>query len=56
MHKIIHFNRFVKVRKIFTNKNPFSVQLIDSTFISNKYGSNKIARNKFFKNKNSNKI
>ena len=36
------------------NKN--GIQIIDSSFIQNKYGKNKKARNKFFKNKNCNKI
>lgn len=47
---------FLKLRMIFASKNTLNVQLIDSTFVMNKYGRNKIARNKFYKNKNCNKI
>ena len=61
-----HFSRFVKfnifkklfhhLRTIFMSKHSTNVQLIDSSFVMNKYGKNKIKRNKFFKNKNCNKI
>lgn len=32
------------------------IQIVDSTFIMNKFGKECIARNKFFKNKNCNKV
>jgi transposase len=64
-----HYNRFVKFnifKKLFIYlKNKHikhikqtngHIQIIDSSFIMNKYGINKMARNKFFKNKNCNKI
>lgn len=61
-----HFNRFVNndifkqlyldIRLKYFINNKTSIQIIDSTFISNKYGKNTIARNIFFKNKNCNKI
>lgn len=61
-----HFKRFV-TNNIFKNlylmlrnkyfaKNKTEIQIIDSTFIANKFGKNNIARNVFFKNKNCNKI
>jgi hypothetical protein len=61
-----HFKRFVKFdifkniylslqSKYLTKNNPL-IQIIDSTFIMNKFGKNYIARNIFFKNKNCNKI
>jgi len=61
-----HFQRFLKfnlfqsvfqrLRNIHSKQNSIDIQIIDSTFILNKFGKNKIARNKFFKNKNCNKI
>ena len=61
-----HFKRFVNhnifyktfnfLRKKYYKNNKTNIQIIDSTFICNKYGKNKIARNKFYKNKNGNKI
>lgn len=61
-----HFKRFVdnnifktfylKLRAKYFSNNKTDIQIIDSTFIANKYGKNKIARNIFFKNKNCNKI
>ena len=62
-----HYKRFVKfnIFKItffklrslfFKNNSSCNIQIIDSSFILNKFGKNKIARNKFFKNKNCNKI
>lgn len=61
-----HFQRFTKfnifgsifhqLRKSYSSKNSIGLQIIDSTFILNKFGKNKIARNKFFRNKNCNKI
>jgi transposase len=47
---------FEQIRRIYVRKHDLSIQIIDSTFIMNKFGKNKIARNKFFKNKNCNKI
>ena len=61
-----HFSRFVKfnifkkmylkLRAKYFKNNTTDIQIIDSTFIMNKYGKNKIKRNKYFKNKNCNKI
>ena len=61
-----HFNRissngifkklFMCLRKGYVKNHPIDIQLIDSTFIMNKYGKNHIARNKFFKSKNCNKV
>ncbi len=61
-----HFQRFVKfnifkklysfLRNTYFKNNKSNIQIIDSTFIMNKFGKNKIARNKFFKNKNCNKV
>ena len=61
-----HFNRFSSsgifkklflwLRKGYIKNHPIDIQLIDSTFIMNKYGQNHIARNKFFKSKNCNKV
>lgn len=61
-----HFKRFVKfgifkklfinLRSTFIRSNKTNVQIIDSTFIMNKYGKNFVARNKFFKSKNCNKV
>ncbi len=61
-----HFKRFVtnnifkqfylSLRSQYFANSKTDVQIIDSTFIANKYGKNKIARNIFFKNKNCNKI
>lgn len=61
-----HFNRlssagifkklFMCLRKGYVINHKIDVQLIDSTFIMNKFGKNCIARNKFFKNKNCNKV
>lgn len=61
-----HFQRFSKfnvfksifyqLRNLYSKQNSIELQIIDSTFIMNKFGKNKIARNKFFKNKNCNKI
>lgn len=61
-----HFSRFVKydvfkksylfLLKKYSSFSNFNIQIIDSTFIQNKYGKNKIARNKYFKNKNCNKV
>jgi len=61
-----HFNRlssngifkklFLCLRKGYVKNHPIDIQLIDSTFIMNKYGKNHIARNKFFKSKNCNKV
>jgi transposase len=61
-----HFQRFVefqiflklflKLRSKFMKNNSTNVQIIDSTFILNKFGKNFIARNKFFKSKNCNKV
>lgn len=61
-----HFKRFVDNNifkqlyldfrfKYFTNSKT-NIQIIDSTFITNKFGKNNIARNIFFKNKNCNKV
>ena len=47
---------FLKLRSLFMSKNNTGIQLIDSTFIMNKFGKNHIARNRFYKNKNCNKI
>ena len=44
------------LRKKYYNSNKQAIQIVDTSFIMNKYGRNKIARNKFFKNKNCNKI
>ena len=44
------------MRKKYASVFPINQQIIDSTFILNKFGRNVIARNKFFKNKNCNKI
>ena len=41
--------------KYFSN-HKFNVQIIDSTFIANKFCNDNIARNIFFKNKNCNKV
>jgi len=61
-----HFQRFVKfnifksifhqLRNLYSKRNSIELQIIDSTFVMNKFGKNKIARNKFFKNKNCNKV
>jgi len=61
-----HFNRLVKnnifrdsfiyLRNKYSELNKTDIQIIDSTFIINKFGKNNISRNKFFKNKNCNKI
>lgn len=61
-----HFKRFVtnnifkkfylSLRSQYFSNNKTEVQIIDSTFIANKYGKNVVARNIFFKNKNCNKI
>jgi transposase len=61
-----HFNRlssngifrklFMCLRKGYINNHPIDIQLIDSTFVMNKFGKNHITRNKFFKNKNCNKV
>jgi len=61
-----HFQRFIKfnifktlylqLRKTYFTNNKTNIQIIDSTFIANKYGKNNIARNAFFKNKNCNKV
>jgi len=61
-----HFNRFVKnnifrdsfvyLRNKYSDFNKTDIQIIDSTFVMNKFGKNNISRNKWFKNKNCNKI
>jgi transposase len=61
-----HFQRFTKFnifKKMYLSfrsdyfiNNKTDIQLIDSTFIMNKFGKNHIARNMFFKNKNCNKV
>lgn len=61
-----HFQRFVKndifktfylqLRNKYFSNNKTNIQIIDSTFIMNKYGKNKIARNIFFKNKKCNNV
>jgi len=61
-----HFNRlssfgifhklFNCLRKGYTLSHPTNIQIVDSTFIMNKFGKNHVARNKFFKNKNCNKV
>jgi transposase len=61
-----HYRRFVKfdifnkvfnyLRNIYFKSTKSNVQIIDSSFIPNKYGQNNISRNKFYKNKNGNKI
>jgi transposase len=61
-----HFNRFVKnnifhdtfiyLRNKYSESNKTNIQIIDSTFVMNKFGKNSISRSKFFKNKNCNKI
>ena len=61
-----HFQRFIKnnifkslylkLRNAYFSNHKTDIQIIDSTFIANKYGKNKIARNIFFKNKNCNKV
>lgn len=39
-----HFKRvFLKFQQIFAHNNTLNVQLIDSTFIMNKFGTNKIS-------------
>jgi len=51
------FERIYNVlRNGYVKDNTPDIQIVDSTFIINKFGKNKIARNKFFKNKNCNKI
>jgi len=54
------FNIFKKMylsfRSDYFSNNKTDIQLIDSTFIMNKFGKNHIARNAFFKNKNCNKV
>lgn len=47
---------FVTLRDKYIQKIQPSVHIIDTTFISNKYGRDTVARNKFFKNKQCNKI
>jgi transposase len=47
---------FKSLRKGYIYNHSINVQIVDSTFIMNKFGKNKIERNKFFKNKNCNKI
>lgn len=47
------FNYF---RDKYMKNNNTNIQIIDSTFILNKFGRNKVERNKFFKNKKCNKI
>lgn len=49
-------NTFEQLRRLYIAKHDISIQIIDSTFIMNRFGKNKISRNKFFKNKNCNKI
>jgi len=61
-----HFSRLVKhnifyklflcLRKGYIDKHNTTTQIVDSTFIMNKFGKSKMARNKFFKNKNCNKV
>ena len=64
-----HFKRFVdndifkkmflKLRKKYIDscdEKHLNIQIVDSSFIMNKFGKDNIARNKFFKNKNCNKI
>jgi len=61
-----HFKRFVqfnifkmffnKLRRMYIKSFKCNILLIDSSFISNKYGKNIISRNKFFKNKKCNKV
>ncbi len=61
-----HFQRFVlhdifktlyiHLRAKYLSNNKSNIQIIDSTFIANKFGKNNIARNIFFKNKNCNKV
>ena len=47
---------FIKLRSTFIKSHKTNVQIIDSTFIMNKFGKNFTARNKFFKSKNCNKV
>lgn len=47
---------FLLLRNKYFKMHNINIQIIDSTFIMNKFGKNKIARNKFFKSKNCNKI
>ena len=47
---------YLELRKLYVSKNSCIVQIIDSTFIINKYGHDHVACNKFFKNKKCNKI
>jgi transposase len=47
---------YLSLKLQYFSNNKTEVQIIDSTFIANKYGRNTIARNIFFKNKNCNKI
>ena len=58
--RLVKFDIFKKtymiLLKIYSSYSNFNVQIIDSSFIQNKYGKNKIARNKFFKSKNCNKV
>ncbi len=58
--RLVNANIFCKLfkllRKEYSSSHSIYVQLIDSTFIMNKFGKTNIARNKFFKNKNCNKI
>lgn len=47
---------YVSLKDKYSSKNKTNVQIIDSSFVPNKYGKNNIGRNKFYKSKNGNKI
>lgn len=47
---------FLKFRNIYFSNNNTNIQLIDSTFVMNKYGKTDVARNIWFKNKKCNKV
>jgi len=47
---------YIRLRSKYMSNHKSNIQIIDSTFILNKFGKNHIARNKFFKNKNCNKV
>ncbi len=55
--KLNIFNKFFTyLRDLYIKQNLSCVQIIDSTFIQNKFGKQHIGRNTFFKSKNCNKI
>jgi len=47
---------FTYLRNLYTKQHSYTIQIIDSTFIQNKFGKQHIGRNKFFKSKNGNKV